>query len=273
MNSFDGDAARGAGGNRPSRGRTAFPGRLRRIAGMGPAAIGFLLAAATIFAGGSGAAGDSGDPGGPRAAIPYRIAHELMLAGRSSIPPAGFEWALRVESTRKKRVLPSSIHLSIESESGRIPLRIDSNGFFRLPLREDLLKENPPIVSNQPRGTLRLRPAILLSGWENERKREIRYRDLMAPIHWAQGAKEELARRKGGEIPAAVFRGMRLHPGRGVPGGATVVRAEGGEIRVEPDAGDGFLVPWDEAYWEENPTVLLPPTDAVGLEVVFGRKK
>ena len=47
-------------------------------------------------------------------------------------------------------VQPSDIRLHIESVTGQIPVPLNSDGTFSLPISQELLRENPMIVANQP---------------------------------------------------------------------------------------------------------------------------
>jgi hypothetical protein len=60
-----------------------------------------------------------------------------------------------IGSTRPN-VRPDEIRLDILSESGRLSIQVRPDGTFAFPLTQDLIDENPLVISNQPKGTLRL---------------------------------------------------------------------------------------------------------------------
>lgn len=60
-------------------------------------------------------------------------------------------------SSRNKDVKPADITMTIKSASGAIPIRIGPEGdLVGFPRTEALRQENPPIETNQPKGTLAL---------------------------------------------------------------------------------------------------------------------
>ncbi|MGH7953362.1 MAG: DUF2987 domain-containing protein [Limisphaerales bacterium] len=66
-------------------------------------------------------------------------------------------------SSTNKAVHPSDISLTIHSAKGMIPVQLNTNGqLIKFPLEKDLRRENPPIVVNQPAGTMRFQVAIQL---------------------------------------------------------------------------------------------------------------
>lgn len=57
--------------------------------------------------------------------------------------------------------LPAPIELRVRSKTGDIPLTLAANGeLLDFPLRPELRAENPPVASNQPKGSLSLRAEL-----------------------------------------------------------------------------------------------------------------
>jgi hypothetical protein len=62
-----------------------------------------------------------------------------------------------VVQSNDKAVKPGSITLTIQAKSGAIPLKIDPDGEIHgFPISAELLKENPPVLTNQAKGSLRI---------------------------------------------------------------------------------------------------------------------
>ena len=90
----------------------------------------------------------------------------------------------KIVSTNEE-VKPSAISLVIQAQSGGIPLKLRTDGSFDLPLDVALQRENPWVVSNQPKGTLRVQCTAF--GQEIEKKKaEERRRRKRAVIESAQ---------------------------------------------------------------------------------------
>ena len=68
----------------------------------------------------------------------------------------------------------------IESKSGKIPVEIRPQGDFAIPVTDDLLSEDPWIITNQPKGTMRLNWRLgLLPG---RLEKTLHYARLMRPV-------------------------------------------------------------------------------------------
>src|SRR5665213_1445844 len=63
--------------------------------------------------------------------------------------------ALKMEST-VTNVKNADLEVFIDAKAGKIPVKIDPDGSFQIPMREDLLDEDPWILTNQPKGTMKL---------------------------------------------------------------------------------------------------------------------
>jgi hypothetical protein len=90
------------------------------------------------------------------AVIPYETL-DAMFQPVSEIDQTKLEVRMLVQSA-KKTVHPSDITLTIHSASrGLIPVALGTNAqVLSFPHEKDLARENPPVIANQPKGTLRL---------------------------------------------------------------------------------------------------------------------
>ena len=91
--------------------------------------------------------------------MPYAKLHALFQDA-SGISAPNIRPTVVVNSTNKE-VPPAAITLTIQAKSGLIKVPIEPDGEIRaFPMNAELLKENPAVQSNQPKGTLRLIPGI-----------------------------------------------------------------------------------------------------------------
>jgi hypothetical protein len=98
--------------------------------------------------------------GETNAAIPYKELEE-MFQPISVVDPAKLQIHVFVSSTNKA-VRPADITLTIHSKvKGLVPVRLGTNGQVAdFPLAKELHRENPPVMANQPAGTMRFVVAL-----------------------------------------------------------------------------------------------------------------
>lgn len=88
------------------------------------------------------------------AQLPY---HELVKISQSdSSQPKGDDKLTFILASNINVPL-DQITLTLQLKKGSIPLPIDSKGHFKLPFSDQLMEENPLMISNQPRGSLSLK--------------------------------------------------------------------------------------------------------------------
>jgi len=92
----------------------------------------------------------------PVAKIPYKMLEDGRLF-EQSINPTNLVFHVLVGSSLKG-VRPQDIHLSIQSTNkGNIPIQLGEKGkLLDFPCDDNLRRENPFVVSDQPKGTLKL---------------------------------------------------------------------------------------------------------------------
>jgi len=101
-------------------------------------------------------------PAAEKATIPYDKLDELCQK-LEQVDATKLFTSAQVLS-KDKNVKPSQIKLVIKSAGGDIPLRVSADGYIGdFPRAEALRKENPPIESNQPKGSLRLNIGVELT--------------------------------------------------------------------------------------------------------------
>jgi hypothetical protein len=90
------------------------------------------------------------------AVIPYKTLDEIFRP-ITEVDPTKLEIHVFVSSS-SKAVHPSDISLTIQSATkGMIPVLLGTNGqVLKFPDETNLRRENPPVIANQPKGTVRL---------------------------------------------------------------------------------------------------------------------
>ena len=90
----------------------------------------------------------------PVAKIPYKLVEDGMLF-QQSINPTNLTFHFLI-GTRQKGMRPQDVHLTIQSTNkGNISVHLGDRGqVLDFPCDDDLRKENPDVVSDQPKGTM-----------------------------------------------------------------------------------------------------------------------
>jgi hypothetical protein len=202
-----------------------------------------------------------------RATIPYQTVYEIATFGKSEVQDPNMVFCIKVQSTLPD-VKPSDISFYIDSSSGSIPLKLDNEGIFELPLRSDLLEENPVLVTNQPRGTMSLDGYLRISGSSGNQPQEISYSALMMPATWMQRKQQGQPQTDTGRTDLLRVSGLNI---RILESGnePLIIRSEKGEISLQPDENGICFVPFKEALLLENPIVKFPGTSIETMEVVM----
>lgn len=208
----------------------------------------------------------------PYASLPYATAHKVATMDfRGSTGFAQQTSRITITSTLPG-VKVQDIKLYIDSRKGRIPLTLKDDGTFVLPLRADLLAENPQIVSNQPKSTLTLQAQLSLSAppdsqfQELEKTRRARYRFFFNVEEIATNTLSHFNNLKLGKMDTNSGRSpsvLTYTPPRQSPAPSTqpavVIHSRRGDIHVTPDHDGIIRIVYDSKLAEENPWVTLPP--------------
>ena len=62
---------------------------------------------------------------------------------------------LRMEPA-STNISPTNVVVYIDTKSGKMPVKIGPDGAFSVPMTKELLTENPWLITNQPRGSMKL---------------------------------------------------------------------------------------------------------------------
>lgn len=195
--------------------------------------------------------------------LPYASVCRVVATDWKSLPGLTNQ---EIRLTIKSKILevkPSDVHLYIDSHPHRISIPVKPDGTFSLPISDDLLKENPDIVANQPRGTLELKADITLQGSGPPQIPDVvgnrqRYESLFL----LEDVKSQLAKALAGPTTLSVLSRTvvvaYLMPKRDRGAAQVVIEAAKGAIRVPRDTNGTFRLARDPLLASENPWVLMP---------------
>jgi hypothetical protein len=144
-----------------------------------------------------------------------------------------------------------SIRLVIQSRQGDIAVPIGADGATRFPVRDDLLRENPPVLTNVPEGKLQLNLAVTVEADPVER---FRYRLLVEMLEEAKtilGRQGLLAR-----MMLPDFEDLAISFPAGAKAAATV-ELPGGAVRLEADAAGSVRIPDRRDWRRQDPWIQL----------------
>jgi len=205
--------------------------------------------------------------GSEPATLPYRTLCEM--AQLRILDPAmvtNRQVTLSVSSTNPL-VSPADIALFIDARAGRIPLAVSATGRLTVPITEALLRENPNVVANQPKGSMILQVAAaekvkLSETGMDEKKGLIRYSVLFA----SEVAKRRLAAQLTEELgpghapDAATGSSVVAIKARTSIASAEVSLLTGaGEVPLKPVEPGHFVLRFDPKLFAEDPWVRLKP--------------
>lgn len=185
-------------------------------------------------------------------AVLYHLAHPQQLKG----PFAKVSQTICITS-QNQTVKPADIVLAIESRSGRVPIALRPDGTFELPEKEEWLKGETFVVTNQPKGTMQLRvqfrEEVKLDG------ATFPYAELVSPLLWVRSITSEMAvstgERRNPVYAAVLFK---------LPDNAAAPVIEAKEpVTLKQNAKGLYRLEWSPALLRENPAVRLPPGEIV----------
>ena len=190
--------------------------------------------------------------------IPYRTIAKLFEAFAEVKPQDKLILSVRVLPAGKTPPA-QPIQLEIRSSAGTLPVKRSAAGDLEgFPLTEELRKENPGVVSNQPKGTLVLKTSILIRYSGQKSEAASWYRDALDQANGAlkkQGGLFSLA------IPTLRTLVLTFDPGSRA---VVTVRADGVEKefradelgRVRLEVGRDLAAPEARILFPEAPLAI-----------------
>jgi hypothetical protein len=173
---------------------------------------------------------------------------------------------LQIRSTQPN-VNFSDIKASIESKSGAIPVAIAAGGAFSVPMRDDLLAEDPWIAVNQPSGTMELSwHAGLSPALAHQLTNSVRYGFLMRTVRQCDYVQDAM-RQFFPASPRLTAVGLRLFFSPTARGPAAIIHSIGGDRRLAADSLGELIIPIDGDLIDQNPVMTLTDTPSA-VEIV-----
>jgi hypothetical protein len=171
-----------------------------------------------------------------------------------------------MRSTRTE-VKCSDITAFIDAKSGRIALPIGADGAFSVPMREDLVAEDPWVLVNQPKGTMQLRwNAGLAPSVARQMTNAMRYGSLMRIVRECDDVQDTM-RQFFPAAPRLSVAGLRLTFRSSAVAPEAIIRSKDGNRRLPADALGELFIPLDSDLMEEDPVMTLTESP-VAVEIV-----
>ena len=144
-------------------------------------------------------------------------------------------------------VPPPAIEFKISTSSGWQTFNPDENGVVEFPDQPDWV--DLVLLSNQPKGTLQLVIGFSARQLDNTR---LSYQELMALVPQFDEALAALAGLQG--QPPPEIKGLTIQLPEG-SGAAVKLHSQKGEQTLKSYSNGVVVIKYDEALWQENPSV------------------
>jgi len=148
----------------------------------------------------------------------------------------------------------TNLEAYIDAKSGRIPIKIGEDGDFSVPMGNDLLAENPWIITNQPRGTMKL--SWFMGLVLRHLGTAMSYRPLMKVVLDCGDVRERMRQVFPG-APKSKVSGLKLAFSPPERGATMVIHSQRGDRKLEADAKGELTILIEPDLFEENPLVTL----------------
>src|SRR5208283_1199886 len=126
------------------------------------------------------------------ARLPYHLLYNAQRAGADLNRAHTNLLVVLTLQSALPGVKTSDLSVSIEAGAGKIPIQIGAVGDFTIPMHGDLLAEDPWIIINQPKGTMKLSCQIgVIPGRITH---SVHYARLMRPVRDSQDVQEQMRR-------------------------------------------------------------------------------
>jgi hypothetical protein len=173
---------------------------------------------------------------------------------------------LTLESTLPN-VKTSDLAAYIEAKAGKIPIEIGAAGDFAIPLRDDLLAEDPWIIINQPKGTMKLNGQVgVIPGRITH---SVHYARVMRPVRESEEVQEQMRPFFPGS-PRLAMTGLKLTFAAAEKRAVVVIHARGGDRKLEADERGEIILPLAPDLLEEDPEMSL--SDIPGTVEIVSHK-
>jgi hypothetical protein len=201
------------------------------------------------------------------ARLPYHELYRLQKAQLDlSRTYTNLALVLQMRSTLPN-VKYSDITASIDAKSGAVPVPIGAQGSFSVPVRDDLLAEDPWILVNQPKGSMELSwHAGLAPSVARQLTNAIHYGPLMRAVLECDDVQEAM-RQFFPTAPRLTAVGLRLTFRSSTIGASAIIHAKTGDRRLAANTLGELIIPLDGDLLEEDPVMTLTESP-VAVEIV-----
>jgi hypothetical protein len=189
------------------------------------------------------------------ARLPYRQLYEIQkLEGELSHTYTNLEAVLTMQSTRTN-VTSKDVQAYIDARSGKIPVKIGPVGDFVVPMSQDLLAQDPWLVTNQPHGTMKLNWLAGFTGLKVTTK-SLQYAQLMQPVRDCDDLKAQMRRVFPG-LPQLTTTGLKLIFPATAKKAWAVIHSQSGARKLTANEKNEVFVPMAADLLEENPVISM----------------
>lgn len=194
---------------------------------------------------------------GDNARLPYGpLYHMEQIQGELAHDYTNLVVILRMTPSRTG-VKPQDVSVYVDAKSGKIPVKIGPEGDFSVPMRDDLLTEKPWVVTDQPKGTMKLDWGLALA--VDQVTNPTHYARLMKPVKDCSYVEQRMHEVLPNTATINIT-GLKItFPDSGRDAYA-VIHARGGEEKIAASAQHEVLIPLKAAWMEEDPEVTFSET-------------
>jgi hypothetical protein len=151
-------------------------------------------------------------------------------------------------------VKTSDLAVYIDTKAGKIPIEIGAVGDFTIPMRADLFAEDPWLITNQPKGTMKLNWQVgVLPG---RLTGSLHYSRLLRPVRESEEVQEQMRRFFPGS-PKLAKTGLKLTFPAAQTKAAIVIHAKDGDRNLEANEHGEIILPLVSDLLEEDPEITL----------------
>lgn len=194
---------------------------------------------------------------GENAQLPYHYLYRIeKLQAELSQAHTNLQINLQLQSTLPG-VQSTNIEVYLDRKSGKAPIHLGPEGDIAVPVREDLLAEDPWLITNQPKGTMQLNcQAGLSRSFVRQITNSIHYAPIMRAARDCEDVQAKLREYFPG-WPKLMAAALKLTFAPENKPAAVIIRGKSGERKLEADAAGEVLLPLDPDLLEEDPVLKL----------------
>jgi hypothetical protein len=191
------------------------------------------------------------------ARLPYHYLHRIQqLQTNLCLAHPDLQIILQLQSASPD-VKNSDVQAYLDSKTGKIPIPLGPYGDIALPERDDLLAEDPWLITNQPKGTMQLNwQAGLSRAFVRQMTNAIHYGPLMRAMRDCEEVQEKMREFFPGSPKLAVA-GLRMIFPPEIRTATVIIHAKTGDRKLQTDADGELIVPMDPDLRDEDPLMTL----------------